>query len=419
MKVTSGDIASAAVEFWRQGLAETDVNARLKSTTIYARIAGLEFDEAAKLVTSATNSMNLDVERVVDVFTYLGDASAAGADEVGRSMQKASAAAQEAGLSFEWLGSYIATVSERTRLAPEVIGSSFNSILSRLHSIKQTGYNEEDETRLNDIAKALDTINVRLMDEYGAWIPLNEVFASIAEKWDTLTDTQRAYIATTIAGTRQQNIFLNLMSDMALGAEGGSRAFELYAGAMESAGQAAQKYAIYQKSAQAAQDAATAGWERLYALFSDDLIVGFYNQVAVITNAIADMFESPLPAAQELANQLEDISSKRMGVQDEYRQIKPLIDEYIALANVIEPTADEQERMQAILVALRDMSPGVALAILNMSGEFKNQAEVVASLTGYLQKLNTTYAQLSFQEGYTQLQLQAKGFQESYEQLND
>lgn len=270
MKVTSGDIASAAVEFWRQGLSETDVNDRLKSTTIYARIAGLEFDEAAKLVTSATNSMNLDVEHVVDVFTYLGDASAAGADEVGKSMQKASAAAQEAGLSFEWLGAYIATVSERTRLAPEVIGSSFNSILSRLHSIKQSGYNEEDETRLNDIAKALDTINVRLMDEYGAWIPLNEVFASIAEKWDTLTDTQRAYIATTIAGTRQQNIFLNLMSDMALGAEGGSRAFELYAGAMDAAGQAAQKYAIYQKSAQAAQDAATAGWERLYALFSDD-----------------------------------------------------------------------------------------------------------------------------------------------------
>lgn len=419
MKVTSGDIASAAVEFWRQGLSETEVNDRLEATTIYARIAGLEFDEAAKLVTSATNSMNLDVGRVVDVFTYLGDASAAGADEVGKSMQKASAAAQEAGLSFEWLGAYIATVSERTRLAPEVIGSSFNSILSRLHSIKQTGYNEEDETRLNDIAKALDTINVRLMDEYGAWIPLNEVFSSIAEKWDTLTDTQRAYIATTIAGTRQQNIFLNLMNDMALGADGGSRAFELYAGAMDAAGQAAQKYAIYQKSAQAAQDAATAGWERLYALFSDDLIVGFYNQVAVITNAIADMFESPLPAAQELANQLEDISSKRMGVQDEYRQIKPLIDEYIALANVIEPTADEQERMQAILVALRDMSPGVALAILNMSGEFKNQAEVVASLTGYLQKLNTTYAQLSFQEGYTQLQLQAKGFQESYEQLND
>ena len=419
MKVTSGDIASAAVEFWRQGLSETEVNDRLEATTIYARIAGLEFDEAAKVVTSATNSMNVDVGRVVDVFTYLGDASAAGADEVGKSMQKASAAAQEAGLSFEWLGAYIATVSERTRLAPEVIGSSFNSILSRLHSIKQTGYNEEDETRLNDIAKALDTINVRLMDEYGAWIPLNEVFASIAEKWDTLTDTQRAYIATTIAGTRQQNIFLNLMSDMALGAEGGSRAFELYAGAMDAAGQAAQKYAIYQKSAQAAQDAATAGWERLYALFSDDLIVGFYNQVAVVTNAIADMFESPLPAAQELANQLEDISSKRMGVQDEYRQIKPLIDEYIALANVIEPTADEQERMQAILVALRDMSPGVALAILNMSGEFKNQAEVVASLTGYLQKLNTTYAQLSFQEGYTQLQLQAKGFQESYEQLND
>jgi len=53
------------------------------------------------LVTAATNSI-LDgtensAERAVDVFTYLGDASAAGADEVGIAMQKASAAASEFG----------------------------------------------------------------------------------------------------------------------------------------------------------------------------------------------------------------------------------------------------------------------------------------------------------------------------------
>ncbi len=78
MSVSSTDIASAAVEFWRQGLDENEVNSRLKNTTQYAKISGLAFTEAAELVTAATNSMDLDAQRVVDVFAYLGDASASG-----------------------------------------------------------------------------------------------------------------------------------------------------------------------------------------------------------------------------------------------------------------------------------------------------------------------------------------------------
>ena len=56
-------------------------------------------------------------------------------------MQKASASATEAGLSFEWLGAYIATVSEKTRQAPEVIGTAYNTIIARLHNIKAKGFN--------------------------------------------------------------------------------------------------------------------------------------------------------------------------------------------------------------------------------------------------------------------------------------
>ena len=92
------------------------------------------------------------------MFAYLGDASASGADEIGRAMQKASASAREFGVSFEWLGAWIATISEKTRQAPEVIGTSINAIVSRLHSIKAKGFNEEDATQINDIAKALATL---------------------------------------------------------------------------------------------------------------------------------------------------------------------------------------------------------------------------------------------------------------------
>ena len=56
--------------------------------------------------------------------------------------------------------------------------------MARLHSIKQKGYNEEDETQINDVAKALGTIDVALMDNEGNWRSMADIFDDIAVKWD-------------------------------------------------------------------------------------------------------------------------------------------------------------------------------------------------------------------------------------------
>lgn len=190
---------------------------------------------------------------MADVLVYLGDASASGADEVGIAMQKAAASAEQFGLSFEWLGAYIATVSEETRQAPEVIGTALNSIMARMHQIKQRGFNDEDETSINDVAKALGTIDVALVDQEGNWRDMSDIINDVAAVWDTLSDKQQGYITTVMAGTRQQNIFLTLMNDLSSGIENGSRAWELYAGAVSSAGAASKKYEIWQDSVAAAQ----------------------------------------------------------------------------------------------------------------------------------------------------------------------
>lgn len=232
------------------------------------------------MVTAATNSMELDAERVVDVFAYLGDASASGADEIGTAMQKATAAAQEFGLSFEWLGAYIATISEKTRLAPEVIGTSMNSIMARLHSIKQIGYNSEDQTKINDISKALNEVGISLMDNQNQWRDLSDIFNDVAAVWGTLDDKTKSYIATTMAGTRQQNFFLTLMNDLAKGVNGGSRAWELYTGALTSAGAATEKYAIWEESVTAAQNRLTVATEELYSLMDAGWMKGWYDFAA-------------------------------------------------------------------------------------------------------------------------------------------
>ena len=293
MNVTSTELAEAAVTFYRQGLGDEQVEARLEWVTKYAKLAKIEFSSAAELVTAAMNSMakdiDEDVQRVVDVFLYLGDAAATSGEEIGKAMQKASASATEFGLSFEWLGAYIATVAETTRQAPESIGNAFNSMLARMHNIKQRGFNEEDATKINDVAKALATVDIALLDSENNWRNMSDIFKDVSEKWADMDGKQKSYIATTLAGTRQQNVFFALMNDMSKGLENGSRAWELYEGAMESAGTAADKYSIWQESAEAAQERLKNSLEGLYASMKPGIIKDFYNSISWLVDGISEL----------------------------------------------------------------------------------------------------------------------------------
>lgn len=453
MSVTSTEIAKAAVEFWRQGLDNDEVNARLESTIKYAKIAAIEFDDAATLITAATNSFTdfgMTAERVADVFSYLGDVSASGADEVGRALQKSAASASEFGLTFEWLGAYIATISEKTRQAPEVIGTSMNTLLARLHSIKQKGYNEEDATQINDVAKALDTVGVKLLDNDGYWRSFSDILSDVGEKWGGLDDKTKAYLTTTMAGVRQQNYFLTLMDDLSKGVEGGSRAYELYEGAMNSAGTSAQKYAIYEESVAAAHDRLTAALEGLYSLFSADMFKGFYDGMAgfitmlkdgidatnglsvtlplvaagitlisiaiknmntagqtlgallsahpiylaiaafitqtTVINTVAASFNSASKVYAEQARNMEKLSTTLTNVQD---KAKPLIDEFVELSGKSDITANELDRMDEILRSLSGSSGSYKSAIGDLDGAMANHQQTASTLLKTYEAINT------------------------------
>lgn len=296
LSVSSLDVADAAIYFTRQGLGAAEVEKRIQSTTRYAKAANIEFETAAELITAVVNSMHLEeqemedgresAERVADVFLKVGDNAATSGEEIGTAMQKAAAAAGAFGVEFEWLAAYIATVSETTRQEATSIGTAFNTLIARLHNIRSTGYNADDETKINDIQKALNNINVALLDQSGNWRDMTDIFNDIAGQWDTLDDKTKSYIATTMAGVKQQNVFLALMEDLSRQTEGQSRAWELHALAIDSAGTAQQKYQTYAESVTAAQERLTSAQERFYSLLNANVIKDWYNSLAGIVNAI-------------------------------------------------------------------------------------------------------------------------------------
>lgn len=397
MSVSSTEIANAAVTFWRQGLSEDEVNARLQSTIQYAKISSLEFKDAAELMTAATNGLDIEATRVADVWAYLGDASASGADEIGKAMQKVAATAESAGLSFEWLGAYIATISEKTRQAPEVIGTSLNSIISRLQSIKQKGYNEEDTTQLNDIAKALANIDVALMDNEGNWRNLNDIFMDIAVQWSDLDDKTRSYIATTVAGTRQKNYFLTLMEDLknVTGQTGeASRAMELYTGAMNSAGTATEKYTIYEQSVEAANARMQASFERLYSLLDANMFKSFYDDVSGIVDSIYYAISGE--------QRTYDFSGVLSSIQTEIDYVTQMRDEYTTLYETKNRTNEQNDRMAQIVETLSSKYAPLKRTLMEAEGVYYSDRDAIKAMNDELERAIGLY------NSYSKIDLERK-----------
>ena len=200
MGVTTKEVADSSVEYYRQGLTQQETMERMKATITYAKISGLTMQESTEIITAAANGTGESVNKIIDVFSNLGDQTASGADEIGRAMQKTAASAKTAGVPFENLAAYIATVSSTTRESAETIGNSFKSLMARYTSIKETGFNEEDTTKINDVTRALASVGIEAVDTMGNLKDFNVILEELGPRWDSLSKKEQQYLATTMGG---------------------------------------------------------------------------------------------------------------------------------------------------------------------------------------------------------------------------
>jgi TP901 family phage tail tape measure protein len=198
MSVSTTEITNEATELYRQGLNQDQVESRMRTITEYAKISSLDTKTATEIMTAAINSMGVSAKRAADVWSYLGDATATGADEIGRAMQKVGGTAGSLKIPFEQVSSWISVISSRTRESAETVGQGVKSILARVQSLKEYGFDSTDNTSVNQVSKALSSIGVNLMDSQGQFRNFGKVMDDIGKKWNNLDSRQKAYIATTV-----------------------------------------------------------------------------------------------------------------------------------------------------------------------------------------------------------------------------
>ena len=251
----------------------------LKASTMQATIANLEAADSTEKLTAVLNGYQMgadDAMHVVDALSAVDLEAATSVGELATALQKTANTARESGVDFERLVGYIAAVSENTRQAPELIGNAFRTLFARMQNVKAGKSIDEFGDSLSDVEKVLNRFNVHLRDSQYEFRNMSDVLDDVYSKWKTLSSVEKSQIAVAIAGTRQREVFLSLMSNY-------DKALKYNEVALNSNGKAQEKYAIY-------QDSINAKLKELQTIF-DDLI---YNESNV------ELFKTVLETAKEL-----------------------------------------------------------------------------------------------------------------------
>ena len=186
--VSASDAAVAMNQLVKAGLSVQDAIDGAEGTLQLATAAEIDFVTATNLTASALNAFKLegtDATHVADVFTNAANASQASIEEMGISLQQASAAAAITGISFEDTAALL-TLLSRAGLRGSDAGTSLRTALIRL---------------VNPTEKASDVIaqlGLDVRDSQGAIRP--EVFGEFAEATENLTRQQRQQAAAIIFG---------------------------------------------------------------------------------------------------------------------------------------------------------------------------------------------------------------------------
>lgn len=136
---TTLEVAVSAETFLRQGKSFEETNELIRASQVFSKIAFLDSAQAAELLTSSLNGYGIaasDVMSIVDKMSAIDMAAATSSQELAEAMQRTATVAKLAGLSYDEILSYIATVSETSRQSADIIGTAFRSIVSRIQDVQ-------------------------------------------------------------------------------------------------------------------------------------------------------------------------------------------------------------------------------------------------------------------------------------------
>ena len=198
-------VAEGALELARQGLSVEESLSRVETALKLVRVAGIDSQQAVAGLTAAIKGFEgagLTVADIADKLAEVDTKFAVSTEDLISGLERASASARVAGVSFDELLGLITTVQERTQRGGAVIGNAFKTIFARLGR--------------TDTLSALQDLGIAVLDAEGNTRSAVPLFRDLAAQLDELGLKSEAAgeIIQKVAGVRQRDILISLVEDL-------------------------------------------------------------------------------------------------------------------------------------------------------------------------------------------------------------
>ena len=199
------DVAEGALELARQGLSVEESLSRVETALKLVRVAGVSSEQAVAGLTAAIKGFEgagLTVAAIGDKLSEVDTKFAVSTEDLINGLERASASARVAGVSFDELLAVVTTVQERTQRGGAVIGNAFKTIFARLGR--------------TDTLVALEDLGINVLDTQGNVKSAIPLFQELAEELNKigLKSVEAGDIIQKVAGVRQRDILISLVEDL-------------------------------------------------------------------------------------------------------------------------------------------------------------------------------------------------------------
>ena len=276
-------VAEGALELARQGLSVEESLSRVSTALKLVRVSGIDAEKAVGGLTAAIKGFEgagLTVAQIADKLAQVDTKFAVSTEDLINGLERASASARVAGVSFDELLGVVTTVQERTQRGGAVIGNAFKTIFARLGR--------------TDTLVALQDLGISVLDAQGnvrGAIPLFEELAVELNKIG-LKSVEAGEIIQKVAGVRQRDILISLIEDLNSGQSQFAKSLQVSAGA---AGALDAKNSQLNQTLEALINNLTVGSQKLASVLGDlgftDAAGDILKALSSIVNGITDILQ--------------------------------------------------------------------------------------------------------------------------------
>lgn len=292
------DVISATTTYARLGYNTQESSTLAELTTMLQSVGDIDASSAQSAVTAIVKAFDdidisniSNISSVMDKLVAVGNGAPISVSELAEGLNNASSALSAAGNSFDESVALL-TAANTTMQDAAKSSTGLRTIAARIRNTK-TELDDLGETltkaEYQDIVEALT--NITLADGSKAKVSLTDannelrstydIIKDIAAVWDYMGENERAALAETLAGNRQQNVFTSLVENF----NEASNAIDLMS---ESTGAMQRAYDVFLTSTTAHINQFKAAFSELSTDLIDTGIMNLFIDIGRILVEIAD-----------------------------------------------------------------------------------------------------------------------------------